>query len=549
MPVLTAVDTVGIQQFVFASNRLRDVAGGSSIVRQATSQDGDSWLADSEYRSNVIVAAGGNIILKFPDMATARDFSLHYSRRMLDCAPGLEAVIEHIDYAPGEMAYALLRLLAQIQKSKEARVPSVPLLNLGVSEACLQTGLPATNYDDYGRPVSRAVSLRREASDSANVFWSDLLPRSELRAGRKSVRLEFPVDMDHLGRARGDISLVGIVHIDGNGMGRRVVEWVKLKAEAGISDEEFEKEYRELSKDIDSHVRKVVRRILERVDAALHWDDEDKLFKLRGVNGEIVLHEEKDKVYLPIRPVLTAGEDITFVCDGRIALDLAAFALEEFASEPVEHLGRMTACAGVSIVHSHTPIIRAYVLAEALCQSAKQLVRKRQQTIGCDADVSEETPDYGSALDWHVATEGIVEPLARLRLRQYQRDGNWLTLRPYFLGSAGSDDPSTWNWLVNQALRGSGFQVDLWRKHRSKAKRLMILAARGAEALKQELRAWQISSPGLTWPKGLPESGYIASSLHGRGKCTPLLDALELVDIYFALEETSHDDQGLLPNN
>ena len=29
MPVLTFVDTLGIQSFVFASNRLKDVVGGS----------------------------------------------------------------------------------------------------------------------------------------------------------------------------------------------------------------------------------------------------------------------------------------------------------------------------------------------------------------------------------------------------------------------------------------------------------------------------------------------------------------------------------------
>ncbi len=40
MPVLTLVDILGIQRFVFASNRLRDVVGGSQLVNECCSPEG-----------------------------------------------------------------------------------------------------------------------------------------------------------------------------------------------------------------------------------------------------------------------------------------------------------------------------------------------------------------------------------------------------------------------------------------------------------------------------------------------------------------------------
>src|SRR5690606_5681066 len=80
------------------------------------------------------------------------------------------------------------------------------------------------------------------------------------------------------------------------------------------------------------------------------------------------------RVLLPLRPILLGGDDLTFLCDGRVALALTEAALKAFEAE-VPSLGRVTACAGVAIVPAHAPFAQAYALAEALCRHAK---RRRQ---------------------------------------------------------------------------------------------------------------------------------------------------------------------------
>src|ERR1700727_970668 len=109
MPVLTAIDILGIQSYIFASNRLRDVIGASYLVEWATNQDGGLRLEiENVPTPKVVVAAGGNAILRFDTIDAAKQFVLHYSRRLLDKAPGLDVTIAHQPYDHGKLARGLL---------------------------------------------------------------------------------------------------------------------------------------------------------------------------------------------------------------------------------------------------------------------------------------------------------------------------------------------------------------------------------------------------------------------------------------------------------
>ncbi|NWG76098.1 MAG: hypothetical protein HXY24_16115, partial [Rubrivivax sp.] len=59
MPVLTGIDVLGIQRYVFASNRLRDSVSASWLVHRATACDG---ALDSS-GGDVLQASGGGAIL------------------------------------------------------------------------------------------------------------------------------------------------------------------------------------------------------------------------------------------------------------------------------------------------------------------------------------------------------------------------------------------------------------------------------------------------------------------------------------------------------
>ena len=157
MPVLTAIDIIGIQSYVFASNRLRDVVGASYLVEWATKPDGGLRFGNSDVPTpEIIIAAGGNAILRFGTSDAARQFILYYSRQLLERAPGLEVAIAHQPYDNGKLAHGLLALQIQLAKAKVNRRPHVPQLGLSVMQPCAITGLPAAQKSEID---SRWVSL------------------------------------------------------------------------------------------------------------------------------------------------------------------------------------------------------------------------------------------------------------------------------------------------------------------------------------------------------------------------------------------------------
>src|SRR6185312_4842133 len=84
-----------------------------------------------------------------------------------------------------------------------------------------------------------------------------------------------------------------------------------------------------------------------------------------------------DRLLLPVRPILYGGDDLTFVCHGRLGLALAERYLRAFAAAPASDGQPLSACAGVAIVHSRAPFSRAYGLADELCRTAKGVARAR----------------------------------------------------------------------------------------------------------------------------------------------------------------------------
>jgi len=223
---------------------------------------------------------------------------------------------------------------------------------------------------------------------------------------------------------------------------------------------------------------------------------------------------------LPLRPILLGGDDLTFVCDGRIALDLAETALDVFNKSDVPHLGKISACAGVAMVRVHAPFARAYELAEKLCTSAKRMLKKNN--------------DPGCALDWHIGACRPGEAIEDIRKRQYKANNHELTCRPYRLDS-GREDAESWRWLSGTLLDDPkmGLRGKAWSRRRNKVKALAELAREGRESVHASLEAWRVVDTKLQLPQPIAGNGFARTR-------TPLIDALELFDLHLVLEPAAN---------
>jgi len=525
MPELIGLDVTGIQRFIFASNRLRDVVSASEIIEHETGLGG---LRDAGVREDeVVIAAGGNATLVVADQGRARDLISAISRRFIDQLPGLDVVLCRQSYGSGELAPAMLYLQEQIVDAKFAVRPTAPGLNLAVAARCAVTGAEATALDRNHIPVCRPVELmrRRESDLTSPGGWASLLGGPDLWDGWVP---EFPAELDRLGRTRGDRSLIGVVHVDGNGIGSRLSALLDQAHDEARDDDwlrgrirDFSVAMRELAWDA---LARVVHRIRDRVATV----GGDPTLSGRFAELDFVLSHERRRgevdatVMLPIRPILVGGDDITFVCDGRVALDLAATAARVFQTSERPALGDdpVSACAGVAIVRAHTPFIRAYELAEGLCRSAKIHRTAQKWTDG--------------AIDWHI---GAAPPgVAIDQLRTVGR----ATCRPYRIGPTDeSDEVDNFTWLGDTLLGADegGLRHPMWSDRRSKIRRLAdatyeghISVDRGRTAVNRRLDAWRVVTPDLRLPVPIHD-GFTSDQR------SPLLDAVELLDRHQILDK------------
>src|SRR5262245_40319965 len=230
MPVVTLLDTLGIPAFVFATDRLRDAVGGAALVERLA-----AWAGAVAPAPDVLVAGGGRALLRFADEARARSALARLSRRAHQEAPGLEFVATHVPYQPGGLAAAVRPGQRDLSRDQRERLPAVPLLGPGAT-ASRETPPPATALASDGQPIAATLAAQRQPgwADRDN----DLLPpdSGNFRRGEGPARrLQFPLDVDYLGR--GDQRLLGVVHIDGLGVGRKVTDWVQQQAAVPRDDE------------------------------------------------------------------------------------------------------------------------------------------------------------------------------------------------------------------------------------------------------------------------------------------------------------------------
>ncbi len=542
MAVLTGIDILGIQGYVFASNRLRDVLAASWMVDHVASR-GQLERCGGLRPSNVLLAAGGSAVLEFDSPDAAREWTAFYSRWLQDTAPGLEVVVAHRRRERRPLAWALKALHVDLARAKLERRPSVPQLGLAVTAPCAVTGLPSTAVD-LGDPVSSRVQRLREKVEEAKDKWNEFLPALDHLPGWTP---DFPDELDLMGRSHGEASLHGVVHVDGNGVGVAIRDWLDRCIDDQVADTEVQKQYRAWSRGIielgKAALHAVAKRAAECVReekgrCVLRGTPYDLGFRLYDWRDDDSRRTAENTVFLPLRPILLGGDDLTFVCDGRVALDLAVTALKVFEGHPIPHLGKdgrdtpLSACAGVALVKPHAPFHRNYQLVEGLCRSAKRARLKANE------QASSET---GCWLDWHLGSTRPGEAVEDVRKRQY-RSGRQprepaLTMRPYPL--AGFDGrQQSWEWL-DQELLGPGESLpaaeqglrgaDCWAGSRSRVKLLGSLVAHGGEEIRRQLEAWRALESTLCLPAGLDDSGYF-------GSATPLPDAVELMDQHLRLD-------------
>ena len=344
---LIMLQTNSNQPFILSSPRLREQIGASfeiTLLSHWVEEETKELLRLKELPSSFWVSdSSGKVIIRFRDTdgdpkELAKRLIREVTLRALTDAPGLDVTGVFIEASSGPVDPADLKRLDREfseyslnRRAAAARFPQFPFLERG-SESALpasaslgdlefsQESLQPNNFDESS-PLSLPSRVKRAFASTSRKRQVDDVKERLAKQG-KELKQEPEFDPTKLAAAFQDgeesedaknmLSSVGVVHIDGNGVGaimRDLGSAHNRAQETGVcvSADEVHTDPNDA---LQTFIMVVNKRLDQAVkDAiALSWYDVQKL--------------TPDTV-VPIVPVLVGGDDVTVYTDGCYAIPFA----------------------------------------------------------------------------------------------------------------------------------------------------------------------------------------------------------------------------------
>lgn len=424
------LDTRSIQKYVFGCNKLKTNTGASYIVDGIFTEAMVNVLKQSglkmpdtdwdkagalemtkehpDMECEIAYIGGGNMLILVrkgeKSLRICRELVQKWSLKVLLEAPGLKTgvAIGEIDLSKENFQDSLQALYTQLKENQNNILPQVDLPYTGFTIECDYSGKAVNTYNkDYQRLVSAEVAAKIKAFKPADgkikaCFHDELGD------------FEFCSELESLGYKEGE-SYISVIHIDGNNMGVKFSNCRDMLERKSLS--------LKVRKTVENAFAKLVKKI------GSEYDSYADVLDMRAL-------KQGNKRLLPLRPIIIGGDDITFICPGRMGLQYAQAFIEAVNSENllddklydriVKETGKqvnkkLSCCAGVAIVPAKYPFFRAYELAEQLCDEAKTLSRK----------------DDGNYLDFAILHGEKYGDIKLLRKEQYESANGNLHYGPY----------------------------------------------------------------------------------------------------------------------
>ena len=395
--VLAMYDVRGIQDYVFKTNKVKEIIGGSIIIddiilgglkEYAKDKDSNLYLTNWKNDSaDAFIKDGSNVLMQVMFIGGGNAYVLYRSGKLC------KEVNRFLGKYVLEKTYSLNLAVAVVEKTSsykndynainvemrrvKACMPSVaPIGAFPFMSADSITGYPISKYD--GEYLCTESFLKTRASEK----------------DEKGVKI-----LDELVPKKGDNSTLALVHMDGNSLGKRI-----MKVMSGVEDY--------------SNAIKIMRRLSSGID-----DTFKNAFNLMTEKMNKVINKDW------YRKIVLAGDDITFICNGKMALRAVECFLKELNKQNADFIGNgeiLTACAGIAYCNSHFPFSDAYLTAEACLNNAKDVAKGNGHSLNSGQII-------GNFVDFQLCSNVNSADLDNYREKHYVVDGESFIARPYYI--------------------------------------------------------------------------------------------------------------------
>ena len=459
--VLAMYDIRGKQEFIFRTNRLKEIAGGSAVIRDlyndylypaAGKLDNGKYrifhYKDSEgntvpnadfseesftkhledgYIGEVVYDGGGNFILLFKDMETFKDITYRFTKSVMEKIGTLQVLgsavqINGFDDYRGDQ----VKLRSTHAKNEAAESTIAPWVTLPISMIDRRTGMPITNKFN-GTECTKETYAKLTKYES--IKDKKIIDKDSLKKNKNGIDI-----FDRMVNEKGKDSNLAVVYIDGNSMGAKV--------ENVLGDK---KDYKSC------------------ISALRAFSDEIQRIYVDEGRENVIKALDDDK----FRVVVAAGDEINFVVKANEAFKCAKTYLKALSKYE-----NASSCAGIAVFNSHAPYSDAYRIAEECCESGKQLMKRK--------GMKRKGMNNACFIDFHLIQNGIGISLDTIREHEMTTNCS----RPWLIYTTETnvDEEVTKIEDVNNLVRifnGLG---------RSNVKGLSSVAKNDLGALKLELR-------------------------------------------------------------
>lgn len=363
-----------IQPYLFGTNKLREIAGGSELVEHVCKKQFPQAV-EQIYKhedKQQIVAAAGKVIYLFEQEEHCAAIVKNFPQKVGLQAPNLQlsqAVVKIEGGYPSKADFTKLDIRLDIQKNRRTRPHGLGLM---ISERSRRTGNPAITVDtkdDAKPPIDKDQQTKLDLVDPQSSQgllvenYSAFQALIDLPDYEKA--FQFPTDVNHIAPP-GSQNWQAIIHADGNGLGK-------------IIEQMFEG----LAEKYQAETAKILNTFSTELDKATWYAAKTAVKKVLRIHPQLA---EKD--ILPLRPIILGGDDLTLIIRGDLAIDFTQEFLKQFELKTKENFkdlvekynlyqlaDGLTACAGIAYIKPKYPFHYGVDLAEGLGQHAKNIAR------------------------------------------------------------------------------------------------------------------------------------------------------------------------------